>query len=140
MYDRATVLLANHRKNLVDGMNLVKFQGMTKLNNLQYFDAGSKIKDTIVGIIAGMSYSLVDDKTLPIIAFADTKDGVKVSSRGNYDLVRNGLNLAIAMNTVSTSLGGSGGGHDIAAGAHIPKHAKTDFIQMLDKIIGEQIR
>jgi len=140
MYDRATVLLANHRKNLVDGMNLVKFQGMTKLKNLQYFDAGSKIKDTIVGIIAGMSYSLVDDKTLPIIAFADTKDGVKVSSRGNYDLVRNGLNLAVAMNTVSTSLGGSGGGHDIAAGAFIPVENKREFILMLDKIIGEQLK
>jgi RecJ-like exonuclease len=36
-------------------------------------------------------------------------------------------------------VGGAGGGHDIAAGATIPKNAKEEFIQKLDLIIGIQI-
>ena len=139
-YENAIHLLAEHRRNLVEGINLVKSQGMVTLNNFQYFDAGSKIKDTIVGIVAGMSTSAVGNRNLPVIAFADTDDGVKVSGRGNYDLVRKGLNLGVSLNTSAQFVGGMGGGHDIAAGATIPKAAKSEFIKHLDQIIGSQLR
>jgi single-stranded-DNA-specific exonuclease len=139
-YENAIQLLAVHRRNLVEGINLVKERGVITLNNLQYFDAGNKIKDTIVGIVAGMSLSVVGSRKLPIIAFADTEDGVKVSGRGNYDLVHKGLNLSAAMNSAAGSVNGMGGGHDIAAGATIPKLAKSEFIRMLDEIIGTQLR
>ncbi|MBW6518452.1 MAG: DHH family phosphoesterase [ANME-2 cluster archaeon] len=139
-YENAIHLLAEHRRNLVEGINLVKSQGMVTLNNFQYFDAGSKIKDTIVGIVAGMSTSAVGNRNLPVIAFADTDDGVKVSGRGNYDLVRKGLNLGVSLNTAAQAVGGMGGGHDIAAGATIPEAAKSEFIKHLDQIIGCQLK
>ena len=139
-YEQACKLLAEHRKNLVDGLMFVKEQGLTKLKNLQYFDAGSSIRETIVGIIAGMSTSITSDRSLPIIAFADTDDGVKVSARGTQDLIRKGLNLSEAMSKISAEVGGAGGGHDIAAGATIPIVAKDEFIRKLDEMIGMQIR
>jgi single-stranded-DNA-specific exonuclease len=139
-YENAIHLLAEHRRNLVEGINLVKSQGMVTLDNFQYFDAGSKIKDTIVGIVAGMSVSAVGNRNLPVIAFADTDDGVKVSGRGNYDLVRKGLNLGVSLNTAAQAVGGMGGGHDIAAGASIPAAAKSEFINHLNQIIGSQLK
>ncbi|MCL7410744.1 MAG: DHH family phosphoesterase [Methanosarcinaceae archaeon] len=139
-YDQACKLLAEHRKNLVDGLMFVKEQGLTKLKNLQYFDAGSSIRETIVGIIAGMSTSITNDRSLPIIAFANTDDGIKVSARGTQDLIRKGLNLSEAMSKISAEVGGAGGGHDIAAGATIPIVAKDEFIGKLDAMIGMQIR
>ncbi len=139
-YDQARKLLAEHRKNLVNGLMFVKEQGLTKLTNLQYFDAGSSIRETIVGIIAGMSTSITNNRSLPIIAFADTDGGVKVSARGTQDLIRKGLNLSEAMSKISAEVGGAGGGHDIAAGASIPVTAKDEFIQKLDEMIGMQIR
>ena len=139
-YEQARKLLAEHRKNLVNGLMFVKEQGLTKLTNLQYFDAGSSIRETIVGIIAGMSTSITSDRSLPIIAFADTDGGAKVSARGTQDLIRKGLNLSEAMSKISAEVGGAGGGHDIAAGATIPVAAKEMFIQKLDDMIGMQIR
>ncbi|MDF1557089.1 MAG: DHH family phosphoesterase [ANME-2 cluster archaeon] len=139
-YENAIHLLAEHRRNLVEGINLVKSQGVVTLDNLQYFDAGSKIKDTIVGIVAGMSASSVGNRNLPIIAFANTDDGVKVSGRGNYDLVRKGLNLGVSLNSAAQAVGGVGGGHDVAAGATIPQGAKSEFIRKLDQMIGSQLR
>ena len=139
-YEQARKLLAEHRKNLVDGLMFVKEQGLTKLKNLQYFDAGSSIRETIVGIIAGMSTSITSNRSLPIVAFADTDDGVKVSARGTQDLIRKGLNLSEAMSKISAEVGGAGGGHDIAAGATIPVTAKDEFIRKLDAMIGMQIR
>lgn len=139
-YENAVRLLAEHRRNLVAGINLVKEEGLAQLKHIQYFDAGSRIKDTIVGIVAGMSINVIGNRNLPMIAFADAEDGVKVSGRGNYDLVRRGLNLAKALNTAAGAVGGVGGGHDIAAGATIPKEMKTEFIQKLDQIIGSQLQ
>ena len=52
-YEEARKLLAEHRQNLVNGLVFVKEKGITELQNVQYFDAGSEIKETIVGIIAG---------------------------------------------------------------------------------------
>ncbi len=138
-YDEATTLLNEHRKNLVEGINLVKEQGTVRMEHLQYFDSGNKIKETIVGIVAGMCSSFVKHD-LPIIAFADTDEGVKVSSRGNYDLIRKGLNLGYAIGEAAMSVGGTGGGHDVAAGAFIPANAKNEFLRILDSKIGSQIR
>ncbi len=139
-FNKACTLLNQHRKNLVEGLNLVKEKGIIQMNNLQYFDAGNRIRETIVGIVAGMCTSFTNHNT-PIIAFAESEDEemIKVSSRGNYDLVKRGLNLGKAVSEAAKAVGGTGGGHDIAAGAFIPKYAKHEFLKILDVKIGEQI-
>ncbi|MCG2727858.1 MAG: DHH family phosphoesterase [Candidatus Methanoperedenaceae archaeon] len=139
-YEEACSLLNEHRMNLVIGLNLVKEQGVIRMENLQYFDAGNKIRETIVGIVAGMSASFINNRSLPIIAFADSNGGVKVSSRGNYELIRKGLHLGEAISEAASAVGGTGGGHDIAAGAFTPKEAKQEFLRILDSKIGMQIK
>jgi RecJ-like exonuclease len=137
-YEEAKSLLATHRKNLVDGLNFVKNNGVIQLSNLQYFDAGKAIPETIVGIVAGMSHSS-NNRHLPIIAFADSEEGHKVSARGTQELVNRGLNLSEAISKVCQEIGGAGGGHDIAAGATVPSGKKELFIEMLNSIIATQI-
>lgn len=139
-YNEACELLNEHRRNLVDGLNLVREQGVTRMDNLQYFDAGNKIRETIVGIVAGMSAAFINNRSLPIVAFADSNGGLKVSSRGNQELIRKGLNLGKAISEAAKAVGGTGGGHDIAAGAFIPKESKDEFLKVLDSKIGMQIR
>ncbi len=139
-YEDARKLLAEHRQNLVNGLMYVKEKGVIQLENIQYFDAGSEIKETIVGIIAGMSSTLVENRNLPIIAFAKAEGGIKVSARGTQDLIRRGVNLSEAMSMISAEVGGAGGGHDIAAGATIPNGKKEEFARKLDLFVGEQMR
>ncbi|WP_342306129.1 DHH family phosphoesterase [Methanolobus sp. ZRKC5] len=138
-YREAQDLLQTHRKNLVDGLNFVRDKGITELSHLQYFDAGSVIPETIVGIVAGMSHFSTGNRKLPIIAFADKDDGYKVSARGTQELINKGLNLADALSIVCKELGGAGGGHDIAAGATVPFGKKEEFIQKLNSTIAAQL-
>ena len=138
----ARELLRGHRRNLRNGVEYVGENGVTKLDNVQYFDAGDEIQDTIVGIIAGMSYSKsCVDRTKHVVAFADTDEEgeKKVSSRGTKSLVRRGLNLAEVMSECSSAVGGDGGGHDIAAGATIPEGAVQEFVDEVDTVVEEQI-
>ena len=138
----ARELLRGHRRNLRNGVEYVGKNGVTKLDNVQYFDAGDEIQDTIVGIIAGMSYSKsCVDRSKPVVAFADTDEEgeKKVSSRATKSLVRRGLNLAEVMSECSSAVGGDGGGHDIAAGATIPESAVQEFVDEVDAVVEEQI-
>ncbi len=138
--EEARLLLAEHRQNLVNGLKLVKEEGIVPLSHIQYFDAKDRILDTIVGIIAGMSFQTADRRK-PIIAFAAAEDGrLKVSARGTQDLVRSGLNLAEAIFRAAEEVGGVGGGHNVAAGATIPPEARAEFLEILDAIVGEQLR
>lgn len=139
-YEDAKKLLGEHRQNLVNGLKLVKENGIIQLDHIQYFDAGNKIKETIVGIIAGMSITSAGRRDKPIIAFADSDDGVKVSARGTQDLIRKGLNLSQAMSDAAGFVNGAGGGHDIAAGATIPATGRNEFLNKLDEIIGTQFQ
>lgn len=139
-YKRACDLLDNHRQNIVRGLELVNKMGMKKLQHVQYFHAKSEIKDTIVGIVAGMSYNSPGvDRNKPIFAFSYTEGGVKVSARGNRDLVNQGLNLAKAIAEVAPKVGGNGGGHNIAAGAFVPMGKEEEFMQLMDAKVGEQL-
>jgi len=139
-YKKAKNLLRGHRHNLVEGLQFAKEEGIEKRKYLQFFHAGTGIRDTIVGIVANML--LTSDETsnnLPIIGFAYKEDGnVKVSARGTQNLVDKGLNLSVAMKKAASKLNGVGGGHNIAAGATIPKGKEEEFLDLLENEIKSQ--
>ncbi|WP_415379145.1 DHH family phosphoesterase [Halosimplex sp. TS25] len=139
--DQAQTLLSNHRRNLSEGLEYVRQQGVTHEDTLQWFDAGEAIRETIVGIVAGMALGtegVSADK--PILAFArKNEEETKVSARGTGVLVREGLDLSVVMGEASRSVGGDGGGHDIAAGATVPAGEEQAFVDAADEIVAEQI-
>ena len=144
--DRARTLLRTHRRNLSEGLRWVKETGVTAETHLQWFDAGDRIRETVVGIVAGMALGADGvDRGRPIVAFAE-KDAesqdeaaLKVSARGSGALVRRGLDLSAAMREASRAVGGDGGGHDVAAGATIPAAARGKFLARADELVGEQL-
>ena len=142
-YAKALSLLAEHRKKLREGIKLMIEEGVLERRNFYYFNAGSRIKDSLIGIIAGMLYSsgaLTQEK--PIVALAKQEDGfIKVSARATQELVANGINLAEAMRACCSKLeDAEGGGHDIAAGARIREDSINRFLELLDKKLAEQLK
>ncbi|WP_435184092.1 DHH family phosphoesterase [Halobellus sp. EA9] len=139
--DRARTLLRNHRRNLSEGLQWVKNEGTTVEEHLQWFDAGTRIRETIVGIVAGMAVGASGIRgDIPIIAFAEkSAEEIKVSARGSHVLVREGLDLSRVMREASRAVGGDGGGHDVAAGATIPAGTQVEFVAEADRIVGEQL-
>ncbi len=139
--DRARQLLRDHRRNLSEGIEWVTSEGVTREEHVQWFHAEDRIRETIVGIVAGMAVGADGvDRGTPIIAFANKNDEeVKVSSRGTHSLVREGLDLSAVMGEASRAVGGDGGGHDVAAGATIPEGREDEFVELADEIVAEQL-
>ncbi len=138
---KARNLLLGHRHNLVEAIQFAKEEGIIKRNYLQFFHAKTGIRDTIVGIVANMLISSEEvSKDLPLIGFADKGDGqVKASARATEELIERGINLSTAMKKAAKALNGVGGGHNIAAGATIPKGAEEEFLDLLEKEIKNQV-
>jgi len=133
-------LLSGHRQNLVEGLQCARDEQIQKRTYLQYFHAGNGIRDTIIGIVTNMMLNTEDvDKELPLIGFALTENGeVKVSARAAQSLVDRGLDLAVALTRAAKEIHGIGGGHNIAAGATIPKGKEEEFLQLLEREIQRQ--
>ncbi len=132
---------AEHRRNISAALQFVKQNDLVKTRKyIQYFDAGRSIKDTVVGIVAGMMLNSEGcRKDLPMIAFAMADDGVKVSARADRSLGQRGLDLSVVMNTAAGLVGGFGGGHNVAAGATIPPGKEDEFLDAVEDIIASQI-
>ncbi|MDF9747710.1 DHH family phosphoesterase [Natrinema salsiterrestre] len=139
--ERARQLLREHRRNLSNGIDLVTREGATQEEHVQWFHANDEIRETIVGIVAGMAMGNAGiSRSKPIIAFAEKNDEeVKVSSRGTHSLVRRGLDLSVVMGEAARAVGGDGGGHDVAAGATVPRGNEEAFVERADEIVGEQL-
>lgn len=137
----ARQLLQTHRQNLSEGLQWVTAEGTTTESHVQWFDASGHIRDTIVGIVAGMAVGaegIRDD--IPILGFAEKSETtLKVSARGSQRLIHKGLDLSTVMQKSAQAVGGEGGGHDIAAGATIPINKRSMFLDIADETVGEQL-
>ncbi len=147
--------LDNHRMHIREGLSSVR--DVVQMVHIQYLVPRKgryclEVNDTILGIIAGMALDqkpdgpLVVHRSKPLVALAE-RDGsaekgkdpeVKVSGRMARELTAVGLNLGNAMDQASTKVKGIGGGHEVAAGANIPKKKIKAFLDALDQEIGAQ--
>ena len=139
--DRAVVLdeleeiSKAHRFYLAQNIkNIGESDSIVQMKNLQYFD-GEGIRSNVVGTIAGMVLSQGDWRK-PIIAFtqvSEENDDLKISLRCSKLLAYDGVHFGKIIRKVSQSLGGNGGGHDVACGAYIRKDQKEEFFDMMNK-------
>ncbi|MGP8320912.1 MAG: DHH family phosphoesterase [Methanosarcinaceae archaeon] len=132
--DEARALSIDFQKSVVS--DIKKAEGMLKQGkNIWYLDA--KNMDS-TGIIASTVVRYIHPDQ-PFVAINEVDDIVKVSARGTRALIADGLDLSYAMREGAKAVGGSGGGHNIASGAAIPKGRSEELISIVDNIIGEQL-
>jgi single-stranded-DNA-specific exonuclease len=139
-YRDAEHMLNNHRAIIRNLLQFILDSGVKELENLQYIHVGGKYPDTIVGIGAGMALSKLNSAK-PILIMCEVPEDkalTKVSMRTNERAVEKGVDLQQALNDASKEYGGGGGGHKIAAGAYIPKTAEEEFVNRVNRILGEQ--
>lgn len=139
-YRRAQALLVQHRENLRKGIELLSERKIAPVGRHLQAVYLEGVKPTIVGIVAGMA---LGGRMIPtdraVAAAADQDEGtLKISARGTQEMVRAGLNLAAAVRSAAAAVGGLGGGHNIAAGATIPKGSFEQFCELLDSEISKQ--
>lgn len=138
----ARALLQGHRRSIGEAIQFAQRQGLARLgSHLAHFHAGSRIRDTILGIVAGILLGQgAAGVDRIVVGFADNRArGLKVSTRAPDSLVSRGANLSEAVSSAAVAVGGSGGGHAGAAGATIPAGTEAAFLARLSKTLDVQL-
>ncbi len=103
---------------------------------MRHIWAGNHIDFKMIGeaMSLAMESGLVPDD-LPVVAMAESGDEAKISARAMPEHARKGVHLGEALDKAARPLGGTGGGHDVAAGARVPLGKRDEFIARLEKIL-----
>lgn len=134
-YREAERMLTHHRGMIRDLLQFILEKGVTEISHLQHIHVGDRFPDTIIGIGAGMALSKLNRRK-PILIMAEMSDDpliTKVSMRTNEEMVQGGTDLQQAIIDATSEVGGSGGGHRIAAGAYIPRDLEERFIHCVNR-------
>lgn len=141
LLEEAQVILEEYRRKIAKAMEYaMKEENRQELKYTVVIDGGDVVDDRMISSIASM-LSLIgihgEDKVL--LALASSEDSIRVSARASKSLINRGLNLGKLISKAASLVGGRGGGHDIAAGASIPKTKKTLFILEVDRLMEKEV-
>ncbi|MHA1267355.1 MAG: DHHA1 domain-containing protein [Candidatus Helarchaeota archaeon] len=146
-YKLAQDYLHEYQTQLNVMLERLKHPGMIhETDHLQYF-YGSSLDERMIGTICTIAVrTKIVKPSKPLIGFGNSEhNDYKISARAQDHLVQKGLHLGKALRkTISeleldpTQYGA--GGHDAAAGARIPATSDIQFIEVLDRIIKEQLQ
>jgi RecJ-like exonuclease len=125
-------LLKAYRKVIGNYMRWIENnpESIRQAENVNYILGKDVINENFIGTIVSMLFKPVE-KTL--IGFGNSKDGIKVSARSKS------INVRDIVVEAAKTCGGTGGGHDNAAGAVIPADAQERFIEACEKLLKEKL-
>ncbi len=112
-------------------------KNIEELDHIQYF---YEEKKTRKGELAGLGMLYILDTDKPVLGLAEDGDEIDISARATRKMVKNGLDLGELCYRLSSEFGGSGGGHDIAAGATLKKEHIDDFLNLMDEKVGAVLK
>lgn len=145
-YREAVKLVEEYKREQIEMRRYIiqNWGSAVEKENAYIFYAGKDIKDTMVGIAANMAINAgLANPEKPVIIVADSEeDGklVKASARTTERALKKGYHLGEALREVAEKLGGEGGGHAIAAGIRFPQKKLDEFIELIDRALGRQVR
>jgi RecJ-like exonuclease len=110
---------------LVRRLNLFK-EG----ESFRYIYCGDEVNPMLMGeAISLLIESGIVEMDRPILGIVDATAGlVKISARGTPKLAMEGVDVGRAIGIAAAEVTGTGGGHDVAAAARIPKERLDEFL------------
>lgn len=146
LLQEAEELMSEYRRKISQFIEIISNESehLYEYSNLIVFNGKDIIDDTMIGTIISIAISTKKflDKKKPLLGMAISDDGtIKISCRGTQQLVKEGLNLGLALREAVETIGSEseGGGHNIAAGARIPQGTENLLIENLNTAIDKQM-
>jgi single-stranded-DNA-specific exonuclease len=141
-YNEARGLISRYLEQMVRTLGKLdtRVEAFKVTPRMRYIYTADEIEPTVIGeaISLAMESGLIaTDRPVIWIADGDGKGDVKISARATPGLAMHGLNMGGVLSKVAFEIGGSGGGHDVAAAARIPRERMDEFIAKLDQALTE---
>jgi RecJ-like exonuclease len=142
--EEANKVLEEYRRSINKylGWVMEKPERMKEFSNIYVVNGEDYINDKIVGAISSILSSGLPNPEKPLIAYANVEDEglAKISARTVDCVTSKGLNLGNIMQVAAERFGGKGGGHNVAAGAQVPKEKIGDFVELVNELVGKRLK
>lgn len=135
--DEAQRLLEEYRSTIGQYLNwAVTTPGvLEEMENVYVLHGKETINDKMISVVASVLVSALPNPQKPLLAYAYVLDRnlAKFSLRTTSEVVEKGVHLGDIARELTEPLGGSGGGHNIAAGAEVPIEKVPQFLQAFNQ-------
>ncbi|MDH5481500.1 MAG: DHH family phosphoesterase [Candidatus Bathyarchaeota archaeon] len=142
--EAANRVLKDYRRTISKylGWVLEKPERMKEYENIYVIYGENFINDKIVGVISSILSTNLPSPEKPLIAYANVEEeGLAKFSARTIDIMTNkGINLGEVMQVAAEKCQGNGGGHNVAAGAQVPIESIDAFIQIVNELVGRQLK
>jgi RecJ-like exonuclease len=142
--DEGQQVLAEYRKTIAQYMTWVTEtpDRVEQLDAIYIVHGEGTIDENMTGTISTILVSSgFFDPMRALFVLAGTRRGdLKISARATEQLILSGVNLGKILQLLTSKHGGSGGGHDIAAGANIPSDSKKEFLKDLNAEVSKALK
>ena len=142
--EEANKVLEEYRRSINKylGWVMEKPERMKELENIYVVYGENFINEKIVGAISSILSTSLPNPEKPLIAYANVEeDGLaKISARTIDTMTNKGVNLGEIMQVAAEKCQGKGGGHNVAAGAQVPIEKISDFIEIVNELVGKQLK
>ncbi len=142
--EKALGQMQEYQKEMSDTVNWLveNRERIETTDNIRYLDLEDELKSKKIGELLSIALEAgIVEKDKPFLGLTKNKnDKLKVSARSTPEYAKKqGIDLGTVMSKVSTNLGGSGGGHNVAAAARLPLERKDEFVKEVDKFIEKNV-
>jgi len=129
--DRMELLRREYKSEVIEGVYDM-LENLFQMDHIQYFFVKNSYLTGSISTIAAL-YLLNPEKAI-LALYVD--ENVHISARSSKELAKK-VHLGDILRKVASKFDGEGGGHNIAAGATIPKGAEEEFLKEVDREIGK---
>jgi len=133
----ATKYRGDYVRALLAALRNIEESEAKKMDNIQIIHPTNP---ALAGAICGISMQYLLDQDKPTLALSKSEGTLRVSARATRSLVEMGIDLSESLRLSSVPIGGSGGGHSVAAGATIPLAREEEFLRNVNEITGRQLK
>jgi len=141
--EQANEVLREYRRTITKYLSWLteKPDRIEELDNIYVVRGEGFIDERVIGALSSILSTSLPNREKPIIAYSKVsgEDMAKISARTLVLLTNRGLNLGDILRVVAEKYSGRGGGHNIAAGAHVPIKNVESFIKLVDELVKKQL-
>jgi len=139
-FEEAQQVYTEYKKTLAKYMNWLASDpsALKTQGNIVIVRGDGVIDESMTGAVSSLvsASNLFGDSKITLVVTSTGEGEAKVSARATDQLVAKGVNLGKILQTLTTTYGGNGGGHAIAAGATLERDKLEKFLEEFRKIVG----
>lgn len=142
--EEANIALDEYRQAITEILRWIEAHPdrVEEMSSIYVLHGGESVDEKMISAVSTIITMNMPNSEKPVIAYAavPSENILKVSARTVDALTSRGFNIGEIMREASEKFSGTGGGHDVAAGAQVPIKNRESFLKYVDELVKDSLK